>query len=44
MEGGPSSNRQFTGGYANTTSAINAIKFLPNSSTFTGTIRLYGIG
>jgi hypothetical protein len=43
MEGGPSSNRQFTGGYANTTSAINAIKFLPNSSTFTGTIRLYGI-
>jgi hypothetical protein len=44
MEGGPSSNRQFTGGYGNTTSAINAIKFLPNSSTFTGTIRLYGIG
>jgi len=44
MEGNPSSNRQITGGYAMTTSAINAIKFLPNSSTFTGTFHLYGLG
>lgn len=44
MEGNPASNRQLTGGYANTTSAINAIKFLPNSSTFTGTVSMYGIG
>ena len=38
------SQQQFTGGYYNTTSAINAIKFQMSSGNInTGTIKLYGI-
>ena len=33
----------FTAGYVNTTSAINAINFKPDSNTFKGTIKMYGI-
>ena len=34
----------YTSGYFNTTSAINAISFKPSSSTFDGTIKMYGVG
>jgi hypothetical protein len=34
----------YTSGYFNTTSAIDAISFKPNSSTFDGTIKMYGVG
>ena len=34
----------FSGGYCNTTSAINAVKILPNSGTIvSGTFKLYGL-
>lgn len=33
----------FTAGYANTTSAINAIQFKMSSGNFDGTIKLYGL-
>jgi len=33
----------FTGGYCNTTSAINAVKFLKDTGNFNGTIKMYGI-
>jgi hypothetical protein len=36
------SNGYFAG-YANTTSAINGVKFFGNSTTITGTIRMYGV-
>ena len=32
----------FCAGYFNTTSAINAIQFKPESGNFVGTIKLYG--
>ena len=34
----------YLGGYGNTTSSINAFKFLMSSGNFDGTIKLYGIG
>tara|TARA_Y100000310_G_C20134465_1_gene557347 strand:- start:21 stop:554 length:534 start_codon:yes stop_codon:yes gene_type:complete len=34
----------FTSGYFNTTSAIDNFQFSPSSGTFTGTIKLYGVG
>ena len=33
----------FLSGYLNTTSAINAVQFTPNSGTFDGVIQLFGI-
>lgn len=33
----------FVAGYANTTSAINAVRFNTNSGTISGTIKMYGI-
>ena len=33
----------YIAGYCNTTSAITAAQFKPNSGTFDGTIKLYGI-
>ena len=34
---------QYTQGYLNTTSAINAVTFVTNSGTMTGTIKMYGL-
>jgi hypothetical protein len=34
---------EYTGGYCNTTSAVNAIDFKMSSGTFDGKIKLYGI-
>jgi hypothetical protein len=34
----------FTAGYFNTTSAIDNFQFSPSSGTFSGTIKLYGVG
>ena len=34
----------YISGYFNTTSAIDAISFKPDSSTFDGTIKMYGVG
>ena len=39
----PRSNDHFRAGYFNTTSAINAVTFVPASETLSGTIQLYGI-
>ena len=39
----PRSNDHFTAGYFNTTSAIDAIIFAPNSETLSGVVQLYGI-
>ena len=36
-------NVTFPAGYANTTSAINAIRFEPSAGTFDGIIKMYGI-
>ena len=33
----------YTSGYLNTTSAINAVTFVTNSGTMTGTIKMYGL-
>lgn len=33
----------FTGGYFNTTNAINGVKFTVNSGNFNGTIKMYGV-
>jgi hypothetical protein len=33
----------FTGGYCNTTSAVNAVKFLKDTGNFNGIIKLYGV-
>jgi hypothetical protein len=38
------SANDFVAGYFNTTSAVDAFKFLPDSGTISGTIKLYGIG
>ena len=38
------SMNNFTAGYGNTTSSIDAIKFQMSSGNFDGTIKLYGIG
>ena len=34
---------QYTQGYLNTTSAINAVTFVTNAGTMTGTIKMYGL-
>ena len=39
----PENFNNFTTGYANTTSAVNAIRFQMSSGNFDGTIALYGI-
>ena len=39
----PGNDNVFVGGYLNTTSAINAVKFDVDSGTFDGTIKMYGI-
>ena len=39
----PRANDHFAAGYFNTTSAINAVTFVPSSETMSGTIQLYGI-
>ena len=39
----PRANDHFSAGYFNTTSAINAVTFVPSSETLSGTIQLYGI-
>jgi len=38
------SANDFVAGYFNTTSSVDAFKFLPDSGTISGTIKLYGIG
>ena len=44
MSNSPLSNDVYTAGYGNTTSAINAVKFLVNSGNIdSGKIKLYGI-
>ena len=43
MKTGPTSSTYFSGGYFNTTSAINALIFRCDSGTFDGVIQLYGI-
>jgi hypothetical protein len=41
----PMANDNFVGGYANTTSAINGIKFNFNTGNIdSGTIKMYGVG
>jgi hypothetical protein len=40
---GAFSHQDFTAGYANTTSAVNAVRFQMSSGNFDGTIYLYGI-
>ena len=40
---GPAAYDFFVGGYWNTTSAINAIKFHMNAGNFDGTVQMYGI-
>ena len=42
-QGGDYSFRSFVGGYANTTSAVNAVRFQFSSGNFDGTILMYGI-
>jgi len=37
------SHQLFIGGYGNTTSAINAVRFQMSSGTFDGVIKLYGV-
>jgi hypothetical protein len=37
------SQNPYMAGYGNTTSAVNAIKFVMSSGTFDGTIKMYGI-
>ena len=39
----PRANNHYAAGYFNTTSAINAVTFVPSSETLSGTIQLYGI-
>ena len=39
----PYSNNVFTGGYVNTTSAVNSVRFLTSTGNFDGTIKLYGL-
>jgi len=39
----PGNDHVFVGGYLNTTSAIDAVKFDVDSGTFDGTIKMYGI-
>ena len=39
----PSSFNLFVSGYLNTTSAVDAVKFLPTTSTFSGNIYLFGV-
>jgi len=44
MSNSPLSNDVYSAGYANTTSAVNGVKFLVNSGNIdAGTIKLYGI-
>ena len=44
MQSAPASNRFFIGGYANTTSAVDAVQFKMSSGNIdSGTIKLYGI-
>tara|TARA_S200000501_G_scaffold243821_1_gene228300 strand:+ start:42 stop:701 length:660 start_codon:yes stop_codon:yes gene_type:complete len=39
----PYSNNVFVGGYVNTTSAVNSVRFLTSTGNFDGTIKMYGI-
>ena len=39
----PRANEHFSAGYFDTTSAINALTFVPSSETMTGSVQLYGI-
>ena len=39
----PASWTMYTGGYFNTTSAIDAVDFKPSTGNFSGTIKMYGI-
>mgnify|MGYP005827457831 CR=1 FL=1 len=41
---GPAIKNVFTGGYVNSTSAVTAVRFLVNTGTFSGTIKMYGVG
>ena len=44
MQGDPASNNVFAAGYANTTSAINAVKFnMASGNIDSGIIKLYGV-
>jgi hypothetical protein len=40
----PAIKNSFIGGYIDTTSAVTAVRFLVNTGTFSGTIKLYGVG
>jgi hypothetical protein len=39
----PGNDHVFTGGYVNTTTAINAVKFDVNTGVFDGTIKMWGV-
>ena len=41
---GDSLHEIFVGGYFNTTSAIDAVRFIPSSGNFDGVIKMYGVG
>ena len=38
------SDQSFVGGYFNTTSAVDAVRFTMSSDNFDGTIKMYGVG
>ena len=44
FDGTPECQHMLTSGFATTSSAINAIQFLPDGGNFDGVIKLYGIG
>ena len=44
MSTNPRSQDMFTAGYANTTSAINAVQFLFSSGNMDAVIKMYGVG